>query len=612
MNGMPGWNDPDRAGHLEDTDVQHYESWVARHGRRVPVWLVIAMHIVAFVLLCGSLYTAARADSARTLAVGITNFAARLKALETRPTNEQVTEILSGGGGFQLYEAEFRAFRPQLAGEAGQAWGDLQRDALIPRVEAAKLQKARRLAESASIQSRDAAFASTATAATLLTGCLITSIMGAFLAWLGLQGRGARIVIQQVGAFAAVPSAIVTPGANAPASLGDVKDIPVPAVRINNGGTIEMWNDRMAELSGLSASQVTGRSFADIVGWGHLGEVAKSTLYRVFSGEPARGVEWSFRHALGQKLELRASLQPLRGSGGDVTGAIVVVEDVTSIKEQAQLLFNSDVTKTAMLSALPDTLLRFDMAGSLVEIRDNANLMGPQHQMMLGSGWQQIFPQSIVDKIRGEFRDVLTNRRPTVFSSRWVRDGNEQYAEIRVVPCGHTDVLAVLHDVTERHRAAVTDSLTGARNHQAMMEFLSAAAEYVSQGGQVTVALVDIDRFTEFNARHGHEAGDDVLRSLARHLESQAGTNDVIARYAGEEFAWIMPEIAVGEAEMLVRTCLTEFTRQHPHVTLSWGIAQRGNQSTSAADFLTDATADLDRRVKTEGLVSGQSEVQAA
>lgn len=607
MSQATGWQDPDRIANLEDSEVSYQETWVMRQGRRVPVALVIAMHVAAFVLLSGSLYLAARADSARTLAVGITNFAARLRILETRPTNEQVTEILSGGGGFQLYEAEFRTFRPTLAAEAGQAWGDLQRDALIPVVEAAKLQTARRLAEQASIQARDAAFASTAGAATLLTGCLITSSLGALLAWLGLQARGARIVIQQVGTTSAISSAVVATGAMEPAAKSAVNDIPVPAVRINNGGTIEAWNDPMAELSGLSAVQVLGRSFADVVGWTHLGEVAKSTLYRVFSGDPARGVEWSFRHALGQEIELRASLQPLRGSGGDVTGALVVVEDVTSIKEQAQLLFNSDVTKTAMLSALPDTMLRFDMAGSLVEIRDNANLMGPQHQMILGSGWIQIFPEAFVMRMRSVIRDVLTNRRPTVFTSRWIRDGHEQYAEIRVVPCGHTDVLAVLHDVTERHRAAVTDSLTGARNHQAMMEFLCAAADFVSQGGAVTVALVDIDRFTEFNARHGHEAGDEILRSLARHLESMAGPNDVIARYAGEEFAWIMPEVTLESAAATVRRTLTEFTGRHAHVTLSWGVATRTHQPTQAADFLTDATADLDRRTQIEGIIGQQA-----
>ena len=607
MNSVPGWNDPERSASLDDSEVPHNESWIARQGRRVPAGLVVTMHVVAFILLCGSLYLAARADQARTVAVGITNFAARLKTLETRPTAEQVTEILSGGGGFQLYEADFRNFRPRLSAETGQAWGDLQRDALVPLVEPAKLQKTRRLAEQASIEARDAAFATTATAATLLTGCLITSVIGAFLAWLGLQARGARIVVQQVNTVGTVASAVIATGALEPEAKGDVNDIPVPAVRINNGGTIEKWNDPMAELSGLTAAQTVGRAFADVIGWGPLGEVAKSTLYRVFSGEPARGVEWSFQHALGQELELRASLQPLRGSGGDVTGALVIVEDITGIKEQAQLLINSDITKTAMLSALPDTLLRFDMTGSLVEIRDNANLMGNHHQMMLGSGWHQIFPEAFVSRIKAVIRDVLTNRRPTVFTSKWVRGGDEQYAEIRVVPCGHTDVLAVLHDVTERHRAAVTDSLTGARNHQAMMEFLSAAADYVSQGGRVTVALVDIDRFTEFNSRYGHEAGDDILRRLARHLEARADKNDVIARYAGEEFAWIMPEVSVEEAAVTVRATLSEFTTLNPHVTLTWGIAQRHNQATQAADFLTDATADLDERTRTEGLVGEQA-----
>src|ERR1043165_9131287 len=64
----------------------------------------------------------------------------------------------------------------------------------------------------------------------------------------------------------------------------------------------------------------------------------------------------------------------------------------------------------------------------------------------------------------------------------------------------------------------------------------------------LSVILLDIDFFKQINDRHGHHAGDEVLRNTAATIRKQLRTEDVFARYGGEEFAISLRDTALGEA----------------------------------------------------------------
>ena len=106
--------------------------------------------------------------------------------------------------------------------------------------------------------------------------------------------------------------------------------------------------------------------------------------------------------------------------------------------------------------------------------------------------------------------------------------------------------LVMAHDVTQRvkveselKRQVGTDYLTQLSSRE---ELERRAADLIAAGNRpLTLALLDLDRLKSINDTHGHLAGDDALKTLARCLSSELRSADVGARLAGDEFAILMP-----------------------------------------------------------------------
>jgi diguanylate cyclase (GGDEF)-like protein len=88
-----------------------------------------------------------------------------------------------------------------------------------------------------------------------------------------------------------------------------------------------------------------------------------------------------------------------------------------------------------------------------------------------------------------------------------------------------------------------TDSLTGLANRRSLFERIEIEmAHALRSDTPLSVAMIDLDHFKDYNDRYGHIAGDTVLRSIAAVLVSNIRGQDMVARYGGEEFCLVMPE----------------------------------------------------------------------
>jgi diguanylate cyclase (GGDEF)-like protein len=99
----------------------------------------------------------------------------------------------------------------------------------------------------------------------------------------------------------------------------------------------------------------------------------------------------------------------------------------------------------------------------------------------------------------------------------------------------------------------VQDSLTGLLNHTRTKERLDielARAERL--GSPLCFAMIDIDHFKRVNDTYGHPMGDRVIRSLSRLLSQRLRKTDIVGRYGGEEFAVVLPDTTLDQAERVL------------------------------------------------------------
>lgn len=96
---------------------------------------------------------------------------------------------------------------------------------------------------------------------------------------------------------------------------------------------------------------------------------------------------------------------------------------------------------------------------------------------------------------------------------------------------------------------ATTDALTGLGNRHSMQDtFPRELKRCVTSKRPVSLIMIDVDQFKTFNDRFGHVAGDRALSAVASVLQSQFRTKDLLARYGGDEFAVLLPEVNEKEA----------------------------------------------------------------
>ena len=154
------------------------------------------------------------------------------------------------------------------------------------------------------------------------------------------------------------------------------------------------------------------------------------------------------------------------------------------------------------------------------------------------------------------------------------------------------DVHAIEHATTLADQAATalalvraraeagTDPVTGCMNHRACA---GACSEEIGRAmrtdGKLSCMLIDLDNFKLVNDRHGHSAGDAVLRDVAQALVGEFRAFDRVARYGGDEFVVILPDAdlesaAAAAARALRAPAGPALLRVDPRVAASIGVAQ--------------------------------------
>jgi diguanylate cyclase (GGDEF)-like protein len=147
---------------------------------------------------------------------------------------------------------------------------------------------------------------------------------------------------------------------------------------------------------------------------------------------------------------------------------------------------------------------------------------------------------------------------------------------------------------------ALTDVVSGLANRRAFEEMLQVEMARASRyNHSLSLIILDLDSFKEYNDKWGHPAGDVRLREIADLLRARVREPDVAARYGGEEFAIILPDTgksgAVRLAERLRRAAEESSSHRNgdhapiPGYTISLGVATYPDDATSIEELLLAA-----------------------
>jgi diguanylate cyclase (GGDEF)-like protein len=191
-------------------------------------------------------------------------------------------------------------------------------------------------------------------------------------------------------------------------------------------------------------------------------------------------------------------------------------------------------------------------------------------------------------------------------------DAAEEFAELIAISAA----AAVLHylsrvereEISPLRRSADVDELTGLSSRSF---FERAAGRRVEQamdnGTPLACVLLDVDDFKAYNDSHGHGAGDEILRCVAKILRESARADDLVGRYGGEEFV-LLVNGEVGDArkvaERIRRAVQRECVPQDGNIlerptTVSLGVVPLSEETKSLDRLIAMADAEMYRSKKT-------------
>ncbi|WP_271409986.1 diguanylate cyclase [Pseudomonas sp. Q1-7] len=224
-----------------------------------------------------------------------------------------------------------------------------------------------------------------------------------------------------------------------------------------------------------------------------------------------------------------------------------------------------------------------------VESLDNARALDDQLREQVSGLQASVQDATDLDQLKHSLEQRLDGLLDTMSryqQQRAVREHevSERLQVLMTRVAAMEDEARSFHDNLELQRQkALVDPLTGLPNRAAWNERLEIElARQQRYGGELLLAVIDIDHFKRINDGFGHLAGDKVLKIIAGELGRRLRKTDFIARFGGEEFVLLLPSTPMAGARQLlenlraaIEACPFHFKGERVSITLSAGLTER-------------------------------------
>ncbi|MDD5717043.1 MAG: diguanylate cyclase [Sulfuricurvum sp.] len=184
---------------------------------------------------------------------------------------------------------------------------------------------------------------------------------------------------------------------------------------------------------------------------------------------------------------------------------------------------------------------------------------GYKRESLLGRPLSYVFGEGSIDFDSKHMRDVIASQQ------RWsgevkafLENGDGIWLDAVVNPITDDNheirsYTVIFHDISDKKRIellSITDPLTKLFNRRKFDEVFEQMImrQHWNKDASFSLIMIDIDHFKRLNDTYGHQVGDKVLMETAQVLTQTVRTGDVLARWGGEEFACLLPDVNVEKA----------------------------------------------------------------
>jgi len=292
----------------------------------------------------------------------------------------------------------------------------------------------------------------------------------------------------------------------------------------------------------------------------------------------------------------------------DSTRLMAVLNDVTLQVKRERLLRKNEAWLNAILTGITDyAVVSLDGRGHIDDWNVSiGRVTGFGRDAVLGQPYSIFYPRDAIttDRVMDRLHDADQNGWSIDDGWHIKADGtrfwgNAMIAPLNARPDAAGDTVATTHlddsayymvirDISDKRgviddmrNAMSLDPLTGIANRQSFFDAAVHELEHCKRSPrEVSILLIDADHFKAVNDRHGHPAGDAVLRQLAAALTAAFRQVDVVARVGGEEFAVLLPStgqqgalVVAERVRQVIEAHTVSFDGADIRYTISGGLA---------------------------------------
>jgi diguanylate cyclase (GGDEF)-like protein/PAS domain S-box-containing protein len=354
-------------------------------------------------------------------------------------------------------------------------------------------------------------------------------------------------------------------------------------------------NPKLCNIIGYSEQELIKLTFAEIT---HPDDLEKDLLHvadLLFGRRATYAMEKRYIRRDGSPVWTELNVSLVRNERGEPDHFIAVILDITDRKYGEKVLRNYQqeleskvVERTRELTASRETLQAIaDNLPILIAHVDRdlrylfnndvyRQVFGVTPQALRGKTMDAVLAPELYAELQPFFERALAGERVTHDGLLYNPEQGRIWSATYVPDVRNGEVVGfyiMSQDVTERARVernlrdkAMLDTLTELPNRRALNEHLERATnQTVHSPEPFALFFLDLDGFKAVNDQHGHDAGDELLKQVARRLEHTVRKGDFVCRLAGDEFVVVAhgvanPEIARRIAEDLCEAVATPFT----------------------------------------------------